>query len=159
MLKLVISGGQTGSDQAGWRAARAAGLETGGWMPQGWLTEEGSRPEFAELYGARETDSYDYPTRTRKNVEMADLTIWFGSGDSSGFWCTRNAANAAHKPFWIIERPDQVGDPAPAIAKRINLLGYKVVNVAGNRGSKMADGGAWVEAFLREVFALLGQQG
>jgi hypothetical protein len=31
MLKKIVSGGQTGADQAGLKAARAAGIETGGW--------------------------------------------------------------------------------------------------------------------------------
>jgi Circularly permutated YpsA SLOG family len=39
VLDRVVSGGQTGADQAGWRAARAVGLATGGWMPYGFLTE------------------------------------------------------------------------------------------------------------------------
>ena len=34
MIDLVISGGQTGVDQAGWRAAKACGIRTGGWMPK-----------------------------------------------------------------------------------------------------------------------------
>jgi hypothetical protein len=38
MIERVISGGQTGADQAGWRAARAAGIPTGGFMPKGFLT-------------------------------------------------------------------------------------------------------------------------
>src|SRR3954453_21838055 len=56
MLERVISGGQTGADLAGWRAARAAGIATGGWMPRGFWTEAGERPEFAELYGAAAID-------------------------------------------------------------------------------------------------------
>ena len=35
----IISGAQTGADQAGWRAARAFDLDTGGWMPKGFITE------------------------------------------------------------------------------------------------------------------------
>ena len=54
VLDRIISGGQTGADQAGWRAARACGIPTGGAMPKGFLTEDGPRPEFAGLYGARE---------------------------------------------------------------------------------------------------------
>jgi hypothetical protein len=52
MLDKTISGGQTGADQAAWRAAKAHAIATGGWMPKGFLTEDGPRPEFAELYGA-----------------------------------------------------------------------------------------------------------
>ena len=34
MLEKIISGGQTGADQAAWRAAKAFGVPTGGWMPK-----------------------------------------------------------------------------------------------------------------------------
>jgi hypothetical protein len=39
MLERIITGGQTGADQAGWRAARAAGIPTGEWMTRGFFTE------------------------------------------------------------------------------------------------------------------------
>jgi hypothetical protein len=39
MLTRVVSGDQTGADQGGLRAARAAGIPTGGWAPKGWLVE------------------------------------------------------------------------------------------------------------------------
>jgi hypothetical protein len=38
-------------------------------MPRGYLTEDGPRPEFAELYGAAETSSASYPPRTRMNAQ------------------------------------------------------------------------------------------
>jgi hypothetical protein len=66
MLGLVVTGGQTGADQGGWRAARAAGIPTGGWMTRGFLTEtpdgrgDESHPEFAGLYGAHELPSTRY---------------------------------------------------------------------------------------------------
>jgi hypothetical protein len=50
----IISGGQTGAEQAGWRAARAFDVGCGGWMPNGFLTDDGPRPEFAAQYGAAE---------------------------------------------------------------------------------------------------------
>lgn len=43
MSLLIISGGQTGADQAGWRAARRCGLATGGRMPREFETEDGPR--------------------------------------------------------------------------------------------------------------------
>lgn len=48
MLERVISGGQTGADQAALRAARACGIPTGGWAARGWLTEDGPAPWLAE---------------------------------------------------------------------------------------------------------------
>ena len=41
MLERVITRGQTGADQAAWRAAKAFGISTGGAMPLGFLTETG----------------------------------------------------------------------------------------------------------------------
>jgi hypothetical protein len=84
VLTKVVSGGQTGADQAGWRAARAFGIPTEGSMPLGFLTEEGPRLEFAELYGAVEIPTADYPAQTRRNATLADATVWFGSTDTSG---------------------------------------------------------------------------
>jgi hypothetical protein len=75
MLERVISGGQTGADQAAWPAAKAAGIPTGGAMPKGFLTEDGPRPELAELYGAHELEAPDYPARTVANVEGATGAI------------------------------------------------------------------------------------
>lgn len=47
----IISGGQTGADQAGLAAAKELGLETGGWLPKGCITDEGRRPDLLALYG------------------------------------------------------------------------------------------------------------
>lgn len=58
---LIITGGQTGADQAAWRAAKACGLPTGGYMPKGYLTEDGPRPEFATEFGAVAMTTSHYP--------------------------------------------------------------------------------------------------
>jgi hypothetical protein len=50
MLPRVLSGGQSGVDQAALRAARACGLDTGGWAPAGWMTEVGPASWLAD-YG------------------------------------------------------------------------------------------------------------
>ena len=73
----IISGGQMGADQAGWRAARRAGLPTSGWMPRGFETEDGPRPEFAGEFGAVEVAG-GYKVRTRANARDSDATVWFG---------------------------------------------------------------------------------
>ena len=75
MLDKIISGGQSGADQAGWRAAKAFGVLSGGWMPRGFLTEEGPHPEFAEQYGAAEmpTDSELGPIE--QNVQDSEATL------------------------------------------------------------------------------------
>jgi predicted Rossmann-fold nucleotide-binding protein len=79
----VVSGGQTGVDQAALRAARAAGFETGGFAPQGWATEAGPAPWLAE-YGLVECRVGGYPARTFENVRVADATLWIGPAGSPG---------------------------------------------------------------------------
>jgi len=49
ILKKIISGGQTGADQAGLDAAIEYGLPHGGWIPKGRLTESGTLPERYKL--------------------------------------------------------------------------------------------------------------
>ena len=78
MVEKIISGGQSGADRAGRRAAKAYGITTGGAMPKGFLTEDGPRPDYAELYGAVELPPASYPERTRRNV--ADAMRRCGSG-------------------------------------------------------------------------------
>jgi hypothetical protein len=83
MLTKVISGGQTGADQGGLRAAQAAGIATGGWAPKGWLTEspDGRRdvatPQLAD-FGLVECPEPGYPARTAANARESDGTPWFG---------------------------------------------------------------------------------
>lgn len=75
MLEKVIPGNQSGTDQSGWRAAQACGMITGGAMPAGWLTEDGPRPDFSPMYGARELPGGGYAERTRANAKDADGTV------------------------------------------------------------------------------------
>jgi hypothetical protein len=151
MIERVISGGQTGADQAGWRAARAVGIATGGWMPKGYLTEDGPRPEFAELYGAQEHTSPRYPFRTEANVWDAHVTLWFGDPASPGGRATSRVAAGFGRHFVVI------GEHPPYwLSLHMNIhQEWKVVNVAGNRESKAPGIGAWVERYLTEVFRLI----
>ena len=57
MIDKVVTGGQAGADQGALRAARAAGIATGGYALAGWVTEAGPAPWLAffglvELPGA-----------------------------------------------------------------------------------------------------------
>lgn len=106
----VISGGQTGVDVLALEIAKELGIETGGWMPYGFMTEDGPKPEMADLYVVREYPRSGYPPRTKQNVEDADLTIWYGTTDSPGFRCTKHACFNGKKiyPFLVNAVPDYV---------------------------------------------------
>jgi hypothetical protein len=151
MLIVVVSGGQTGVDQAAWRAAKRLGIRTGGWMPKGFLTEDGNRPELAGLYGAVEYWSASYPPRTFANARDSDCTIWVGPGDSSGFHCTKRCAGEAGRKFIHL----QSMNPRFAEINARFLLGVNVLNVAGSRESKQPGIGAEAEEFLFALFSEL----
>ena len=111
LLAKVISGGQTGADQGALRAARSAGIPTGGTAPQGWATETGPFPELAG-FGLVECEEPGYPPRTRANVRDADATLWFGDWHSPGGRTTLDACRVIGRPFLIVyplrTRPSEV---------------------------------------------------
>jgi hypothetical protein len=150
----VVSGGQTGVDQAALRAARACGLETGGYMPLGYLTEDGPRPEFRELYGVIELPTSSYPARTRQNALEASATIWFGVLNSHGSASTHRNCWANHRPILDVVE----GETTPSnVARWIEAGGFKVLNVAGNRESSNPGIGERTERFLTAVFRRLAE--
>jgi hypothetical protein len=148
-LGRVISGAQTGVDQAGLRAAKRFNIPTGGSMPKGYLTEDGPRPEFAEMYGVVELDSTDYPTQTRRNIEDADATIWFDDWRSWGGRMTIDHCRMVGRPFFVVM--PMVTQPV-RVADWIRETGVRVLNVAGDRESKSPGIGDRAEAFLARVF-------
>jgi hypothetical protein len=156
MLRRVISGGQTGVDQAALRAAKAAGLETGGWMPLGWLTEDGPRPDFASLYGMTECDRPGYPARTWSNARDSEATLCIigspAAAGCSGMQATQKALDHFRRlSHWVL-----IGDTQPEQAVAwIRQHRIAVLNVSGNRESGAPGIGAWAEHYLGEVFRLL----
>ena len=157
MLDRVISGGQTGADQAALRAARTAGLATGGWAPLGWLVEraDGRGDEAAGWlagFDLIECPEPGYPVRTRANVRDSDGTLWLGDWHSAGGRTTLDACRLQGKPFLIV----YAGRTRPSeVVEWIRSKGVRVLNVAGNRESKAPGIGARTERFLARVFRSL----
>lgn len=156
----VISGGQTGVDQHALFAARAAGLQTGGWAPKGWTTEAGCEPWLAD-YGLAECDQPGYPARTFANVRDSHGTLLVGSPFTSGSKATINAVKSLGRPVLIVSRQYrgqtvgehtvQDADPDLVVLWLLtNQIG--VLNVAGNRESVSPGIGQAAEKFLTRVF-------
>src|SRR2546425_4775996 len=87
-LNKIVSGGQTGVDQAALRAAKASGLSVGGWCPPGRLSEAGVIPsEFPlqETERERSPNAPDVPRsqRTEWNVRDSDATLVITAGGVS----------------------------------------------------------------------------
>jgi Circularly permutated YpsA SLOG family len=152
MLDKIISGGQSGADQAGWRAAKAFGVSSGGWMPRGFVTEEGPHPE----YGATELPADSVRDRTEQNVQDSDATLWFGVTTTSGAQATVGACHRLGKPCLPVY-PSAAFEPAQ-VAMWIAENQIRTLNVAGNRESEEPGIGARVEQFLGQVLQQLGHQ-
>lgn len=75
VIAQVRSGAQTGVDIGALRAAKARGVATGGVMPKGFRTLAGLKPEWALEFGLSEHRKSGYPSRTRDNVVIADVTV------------------------------------------------------------------------------------
>jgi hypothetical protein len=156
MLERIISGGQTGADQAGWRAARAFGVPAGGWMPPGFVTEDGPHPEFAEIYGAAEMPTDSAVARIDRNVQHSDATLWFGVTTSFAARVTVERCIEFYKPCMPID-PDASFEPSH-IATWILKSHIKTLNVTGNSEAEEPGIGDRVERFIGQVLQQLGHQ-
>jgi hypothetical protein len=134
----IISGGQTGVDQMALEAAHTHGLVTGGMAPKGFKTENGGDPTLAR-FGLTEHTSYDYPPRTRYNVNNSDYTVIFTECMSVqlsqlgiGTRLTVSACRSAGKS-WTIN---------PSATDLLDILHNpenNTVNFAGTRGSRLSE--------------------
>ena len=159
LLQRIVSGGQTGADQAGLIAARRFGIRTGGWMPKGFLTSSGPAPELAREFGLREHTG-GYADRTETNVRLADGTLRFAASfDTPGEKCTLKWLRHHRKPYLDVDRNNP--PPAEEVAAWIKRHHVKVLNIAGNvepKSSSAKTSGitAYVIDYLSRVFLALG---
>jgi hypothetical protein len=133
----IISGGQTGADQGALAAARELGRETGGWMPEGFRTDEGPRPDLASEYDLSESNNRGYKDRTRTNVVISKGTLIFGNPDSPGCRLTREYVERYYKKLFLIGWTSGKADP-PEYKQEdfrdwLHYYRIETLNVAGNR--------------------------
>lgn len=144
----IVSGGQTGADQAGLRAAKQHHLQTGGYAPKDFMTEKGPAPWLGTMFGLVEIEG-GYPERTEMNVIMSDGTVVFGRM-SKGSQLTSDVARENRKPFlWLDEY--QSSSAPQRLRIWVAKFNIRILNVAGNRESKSPGIGVAVEKWLVEV--------
>jgi Circularly permutated YpsA SLOG family len=134
-LSKIVSGGQTGADQAALDYAIEHGIPHGGWIPKGRLTEVGPLPE---KYNLQEMPTKNYPKRTEKNITDSDGTLIVSHGKmTGGTLLTWELAKKHSKPCIHIDlMVNSYADGARLLSDWIEKYGIKVLNVAGPRASK-----------------------
>lgn len=137
LIAKIVSGGQTGVDQAAWDAAIECGVLQDGWVPQGRITEAGTVPA---RYRCSECLVRGYPTRTRMNVAWGDATLILVPEDvTPGCQLTRKFVGLENRPGKLIcldrykdrEALWEIG----AWLDRVDVPERLTLNVAGPRDS------------------------
>jgi hypothetical protein len=149
-IERIVSGGQTGADRAALDWAIFRDVPHGGWCPKGRKAEDGTIPARYEL---RETTTANYLERTERNVRDSDGTLIFTMARelAGGSKRTADFAKKHGKP-WLHLHPGASYEPARVLLDFINSNEITVLNVAGSRGSKEPEVGAFVKGVLEEAF-------
>ena len=146
----IVSGGQTGVDQAALDTAIHCDIPHGGWCPKERKCENGRIPD---RYNLKETNTADYLARTESNVVDSDATLIItpnrpsrGSLRTIEF-CMKHGKPWHHVAYETTSQKQAVeeivlwlnGDPAMNDYENYEACPPKecVLNVAGSRGSKL----------------------
>ena len=130
----IISGGQTGADQAALDAAISLGLPHGGWITRGRKTEIGPLPK---KYHLKELASPRYRDRTEKNILSADGTLIFSFGPLTGGSALTEALTIRHDRPCLHLDLDIITSSQAISAIQVWLQEHTIhtLNVAGPRAS------------------------
>lgn len=152
MKLTIISGGQTGVDQAALDWARRRGWPHTGWCPAGRRSETGEIPGRFHL---QETPSDAVGERTLWNVRDSDATVLFASTErlSGGTAQTARFCFDLDRPVVLLAASVfTVGEASILLRRFVARHGVRRLNVAGPRASQDPAAGRFATAVLRGAF-------
>jgi hypothetical protein len=135
IISKIISGGQTGVDQAALDVAMALGIPHGGWVPKGRKTENGALPD---KYRLKVMPTSSYAKRTEQNVIDSEGTLIISLGPLTG------GSELTHKTAILHDRPCLHIDlgtlntfqAVKTVRSWIVRHGIEILNIAGPRASE-----------------------
>lgn len=124
-VRKIISGGQTGVDQAALQAAIDAGLEHGGWCPPERVCEAGSIPihfDLKETPVERDPAATDIPRsqRTIWNVRDSDASLIFMVNKEAGKRTDKGTGLGLETAI-LLDKPHLIASPDSTDAAKIRL--------------------------------------
>src|ERR1035441_3371925 len=154
----IVSGGQTGADRAALDFAIAHHITHAGYCPAGRKAEDGPIPLN---YNLTETETDQYPERTRRNVDLGDATVIFARVPldellrqrRSGSALTAREATRAGRPFIVLHHFPDIKADADELSAFLKHHGPRVLNVAGSRESVQPGVSVHVTGVLAAVAA------
>lgn len=134
-IKKIISGGQTGADQAALDVAIKLGIPHGGWIPK---ERKAGDDIISEKYRLHEIPFTSHTGRTEKNLLESDATLIISYGELvGGPALTRKLAMKNGRNWLYIDLNITPAVQAVSIISSwIRLYGIEILNVTGPRASK-----------------------
>lgn len=142
MLDKIISGRQSGAEQAALRVASAFGIAQDGEMPMGVPTGD-------ETYD-------DGASRIERCVRDSDATLWFGETTTANAQATVRASQRFSRPCMPVY-PGASFEPSHIVAW-IEHNAVKTLYVTGIPEDEEPGIGGRVERFLTQVLQQLGHE-
>src|SRR5258708_36557217 len=158
MIEKIVSGGQTGVDQAGLLIAKEMGIEIGGWCPKGGLDENGNC--ILDKYPLKEAATANPDERTKLNIRDSDGTLiilptWpLPEKIKDGTTLTIEYVRELQKPHLIISS-DKKEAAIDSLKKWLEQHDIAVLNIAGPRESNSPGINKQSYELFREFFAAL----
>ncbi len=138
MIERIVTGGQTGVDQAALEVASELGIEFGGWCPKGGRDE--NNVSILERFALQEATTSDPDERTKLNIRDSDGTLiivpTFPLPDTirDGTLLTIEEAKRTGKPHLIIAL-DEREAAVDTIRSWVDENNIHTLNIGGPRES------------------------